>query len=117
MCSSDLFMQGMEKIVKETKDDSPVWQVMCCASAAHKKNVTQMQKLQDDYNSLRSKVEGGTFRTEEARVGEKRKEAEEPSRSGNAWDEFEIMCRGAALGSYVPDEKLIKELRSEWRPI
>ena len=34
------FMNGMERIVTETKEDSGVWKVMCCASAAHKQRVS-----------------------------------------------------------------------------
>ena len=112
------FMLGMERIVKETKEDSPVWQVMCQASATHKKNVTQLQKMTEDYNSLRTKVEGGTFASEDSRIaGTKRKECEEPTRSSNVWDEFETMCKGSNLHSYVPDDKVIRDLRSEWKPI
>jgi hypothetical protein len=111
------FLNGMERIVKETKEDSPVWQVMCQASATHKKNVTQLQKITEDYNALRSKVEGGNFAAEEARIaGNKRKESEEPSRSSNVWDEFETMCK-MGLSNFVPDDKVIQNLRSEWKPI
>ena len=112
------FMSGMERIVKETKEESPVWQVMCQASAAHIKNVNQLQKITDEYNALKTKVEGGTFASEDARIaGLKRKEPEEPAKSGGAWDEFESMCRGASLASYVPDDKIIRDLRAEWKPI
>ena len=112
------FMSGMERIVKDTKEESPVWQVMCQASAAHIRNVNQLQKITDEYNALKTKVEGGTFAAEESRIaGSKRKDPEEPTRLGNAWDEFETMCKGASLGSYVPDDKVIRELRSEWKPI
>lgn len=112
------FMSGMQKIVKETKEESPVWQVMCQASAAHIKNVNQLQKITEEYNALKTKVEGGTFASEDARIaGGKRKEPEEPTRSGNAWDEFESMCRGASLASYVPDDKVVRDLRAEWKPI
>lgn len=112
------FMSGMQKIVKETKEESPVWQVMCQASAAHIKNVNQLQKITEEYNALKTKVEGGTFASEDARIaGGKRKEPEEPARSGNAWDEFESMCRGASLASYVPDDKVVRDLRAEWKPM
>jgi vacuolar-type H+-ATPase subunit I/STV1 len=112
------FMTGMERIVKDTKDESSVWQVMCCASAAHKRNVGQLQKIQDDYNTLKTKVEGGTFQSEEARVGSKRKEPEEPSRPpGNIWDEFETFTRAGGINNFTPDPGTIKTLRQEWVPI
>jgi len=111
------FMQGMERIVKDTKEDSPVWQVMCQASAAHRRNVNQLQKVTEEFNTLKTKVEGGTFANEESRVG-KRKEPEACSdRSGNCWDEFESLCKGGGLSSFVPDDKVIRNLRSEWRPL
>jgi len=113
------FMQGMERMVQETKEDSPVWQVMCQASAAHKRNVNQLQKLTEDYNALKTKVEGGNFASEDSRVsGGKRKEMEEPTRGGgNVWEEFESMCKGGGLACYVPDDRVIRELRSEWKPM
>ena len=114
------FMNGMQRIVTETKEESPVWQVMCQASAAHIRNVNQLQKITEDSNALKTKVEGGTFASEDARIaGIKRKEPEEPPRTGGggAWDEFETMCRGASLASYVPDDKVVRDLRAEWKPI
>jgi septal ring factor EnvC (AmiA/AmiB activator) len=112
------FMSGMSRIVEETKEESPVWQIMCQASAAHMRNVNQLQKVTEEYNTLRTKLEGGTFAAEESRVGSKRKEPTETcSRSGNVWDEFESMCKGGALTGFVPDETRIRELRKEWQPI
>lgn len=110
------FMNGMERIVKETKEDSPVWQVMCQASATHKRNVTQLEKITHDYNDLKKKLEGGSFASEESRFsGAKRKEME--PKNTNVWDDFESMCKGSGLQSYVPDDKILRELRSEWKPI
>ena len=111
------FMTGMERIVKDTKDDSGVWQVMCCASNAHRRNVMQLQKVQEEYNELKTKVEGGTFRNEDARLG-KRKEMEEPTRgvSNNIWDEFESYMKAGGLNSFTPEPTVVKELRKEWAP-
>jgi hypothetical protein len=112
------FMTGMERIVKDTKDDSGVWQVMCCASAAHRRNVGQLQKIQEEYNALKTKVEGGTFHAEEARVGTKRPHAEEPAAgNGNVWDEFESYMRGGGISNFTPDPKSIQQLRKDWVPI
>ncbi len=49
------FLNSMEKIVKETKEDSGVWQVMCCASKAHLQNVNQLNEITEKYNSLQTK--------------------------------------------------------------
>jgi superfamily II RNA helicase len=120
------FMTGMERIVKDTKDESGVWQVMCCASAAHRRNVTQLQQIQEEYNTLKTRVEGGTFRAEDARVQTKRpREGDEgggaaPSLSGggNVWDEFEsFMKTGGGVTNFTPDPKTIKDLRQEWTPL
>jgi len=112
------FMTGMERIVKDTKDDSGVWQVMCCASNAHRRNVMQLQKVQEEYNELKNKVEGGTFRNEEARLGKRRQMEEEPTRgSGNIWDEFESYMKSGGLNSFIPEPGVVKELRKEWAPV
>jgi BMFP domain-containing protein YqiC len=112
------FMAGMQNIVKDTRDESGIWNVMCCASAAHARNVGQLQKVTDDYNSLKTKVEGGTFQTEEARAGSKRKEPEEaPRAAGNIWDDFESFTRGGGVSNFTPDAGVIKSLRQEWVPI
>jgi hypothetical protein len=111
------FMNGMERIVKDTKEESPVWQVMCQASAAHRRNVASLQKITEDYNSLKTKVEGGSFAHESSRIsGNKRSEPESSSNS-NVWDEFEEMCKGGGVSSFVPDDKTIRGLRSEWKPL
>jgi len=114
------FVAGLNKIVSETKEDSPIWNLMVCASASHNRNVTQLQKVTEDYNNLKTKVEGGTFHSEEARVGSKRKEPEEPIRGGggSVWEEFENSMRGGAgLNHFVPDPAKIKDMRKEWVPI
>ena len=117
------FMTGMERIVKDTKEESGVWQVMCCASAAHKRNVGRLQEIQSEYNTLKTRVEGGTFRSEDARVVGKRKEPEEEARGGqgsggNVWDEFESMMKtNGGVGHFMPDANVIRDLRKEWVPL
>ena len=110
------FMSGMQKIVKETKEESPVWQVMCQASAAHRRNVNALQKITEDYNTLKTKVEGGTFASEEARFTGVKRSQPEPVTHSNVWDEFEEMCKGGA-SAFVPDDKVLRNLRSEWTPL
>jgi hypothetical protein len=113
------FVAGMNKIVSETKEESPIWNLMVCASASHNRNATQLQKVTEEYNALKTRVEGGTFNSEEARVGSKRKEPEEPTRGGgNAWDDFEASLRGGGgIANFNPDPAKIRDLRKEWVPI
>ena len=109
------FLKGMEKIVTETKEDSGVWQIMCCASAAHLSNVNKLNEITEKYNSLQKQVDGGTFRAEETRAAKRPRE--EPS-SRSVWDDFEASMRsGGGVSSYVPDPETIKGLRADWKPL
>lgn len=110
------FINGMQGMVKKTQQESPIWKMMCCASATHKRNVNELQRVQEEYNSLKSKVEGGSFRNEEARVGTKRVEPEPISRS-SYWDDFETSVRGGAISDFVPDPDRIRDLRQDWKPL
>ncbi len=38
-----------------------------------------------------------------------------PSRS--IWDEFEDNMRGSNVSTFVPDPSVVRQLRSEWKPI
>ena len=76
-------LEGMQEMVQHNKKDSPIWNMVCCASETHKKNVTELNRITTEYNTLRSKVEGGSFKNEASRVvpgdsgsGLKRKEPE-----------------------------------------
>ena len=94
------FMTGMERLVKDTKDDSGVWQVMCCASAAHKQRVSEIQRLKDEYGSIKSLAERGSFQAEETRVVGKRKDPEEPTR--DVWSEFESFMKVNPVNDFIP---------------
>ncbi len=61
-------LDGMQEMVQHNKKDSPIWNMVCCASETHKKNVTELNRITTEYNTLRSKVEGGSFRNEASRV-------------------------------------------------
>jgi hypothetical protein len=84
------FLNSCERFA-EKGDETGVWKVVCCASAAHQHQVNTIQKLTDDYNNLKKTVDGD-FRTEESR---KRKEMEPdttPVVSG-VWEQLEGMCK------------------------
>ena len=96
------FMNGMERIVTETKEDSGVWKVMCCASAAHKQRVSEIQRLKDEFNEIKTKAEAGSFRAEETRIVGKRKDPE--SRAGDIWSEFEGFMKSNGVNDYIPSQ-------------
>ena len=83
------FLKGVENFANKG-NESGVWKVVCCASAVHKNQVDTINRLTEEYNALKSKVEGGEFRSEESR---KRKE---PEASTDVWSQLEGMC-----GSYL----------------
>lgn len=106
-------LEGMQDMVKRNKKDSPIWNMVCCASETHQRNVMKLNQVQEEYNKLKSQVEGGTFRVEEARL--KRKEPE-PIGGGDVktiWDDFD----SKSLSHFTPDPTVINSLRQEWRPI
>lgn len=110
-------------MVKNNKRDNPIWNMVCCASATHKNNVTRLQKVQEDYNALKGQIESGTFRGEDARVqpiegaGSKRKEPDAASGGeASVWDSFATSFKADA-GHFTPDPEVIRSLRQEWRPL
>lgn len=90
VCTQE-FLASCENFAKKG-DDTGVWKVVCCASAAHQHHVNTIQKLTDDYNNLKKTVDGGQFQAEESR---KRKEMEPaaPAIGGGVWEQLEGMCR------------------------
>lgn len=117
-------LNGMQEMVKNNKNDNPIWNMVCCASATHKNNVTRLQKIQDDYNELKGRVEQGTFRGEDARVqsiesaGSKRKEPEAlgGESASSVWDSFATSFKNEG-NNFTPDPDVIRSLRQEWRPL
>ena len=83
------FLKGAENLANKG-DENPVWKVVCCASAVHQNQVNTINTLTEQYNALKSKVEGGEFRSEESR---KRKE---PEASTDVWSQLEGLCTGFA---------------------
>jgi soluble cytochrome b562 len=52
------FRDGMERLVKNTAEDSGVWQVVVCASAAHAKRLNEIERLRVEHEELKSKMTG-----------------------------------------------------------
>jgi small-conductance mechanosensitive channel len=80
------FLSGVGKFA-EKGDETGVWKVVCCASAVHQNQVNTINRLTEEYNELKSKVDRGEFRSAESR---KRKEPEEGT---NVWSQLEGMCK------------------------
>ncbi len=88
------FKEGMERLVKNTAEDSGVWQVVVCASAAHAPRINEIERLRTEHEELKTKM-GGEFGQEASRkrVREETKEVGETSTS-DFWVGFEDSVRG-----------------------
>jgi hypothetical protein len=95
----DEFKSGILRLAEEAKDDNGIWQVVMCASSASQrdrasaeKKEVEFQALHKNYEELKSRVDGGRFTQEEARVGSKRAAPDEvlhpQGGSCNIWDQF-----------------------------
>lgn len=98
------FKSGIMRLADEAKDDNGIWQVVMCASAAANRSrenaiqkETEFQALSKNYDELKTRVDGGRFTNEEARVGSKRSAPDEqPNPMGGStgansgiWNQFE----------------------------
>jgi hypothetical protein len=93
------FKTGVERLAEEAQDENGIWQIVMNASTASQrdrasaaKKEVEFQALSKNYEELKSRVDGGRFTTEEARVGSKRAAPEEilHPQGGvvNIWDQF-----------------------------
>jgi hypothetical protein len=93
------FKNGIMRLAENAQDENGIWQVVMCASSASQrdrecaaKKETEFQTLNKNYEELKTRVEGGRFSQEDARVGSKRAAPEEPIHpsGGNLgiWDQF-----------------------------
>lgn len=100
--------KGLKDLIDLAAQDSGVWQVMCCASAAHQQSVTRLEQLQREASELREKVNGGHFGADAQRMADvqdiassssgKRKHnvisaPESSDVKMGVWDDFEIMLK------------------------
>lgn len=88
------FKEGMERLVKNTAEDSGVWQVVVCASAAHARRINEIERLRTEHEELKTKM-GGEFGQEASRkrAREETKEVGETNTS-DFWVGFEDSVRG-----------------------
>lgn len=94
----DEFKNGIMRLADTAQEDNGIWQVVMCASSASQrdresaaKKETEFQALNTSYQELKTRVDGGRFSQEEARVGSKRAAPEAPlanTQSSGIWDQF-----------------------------
>ena len=95
------FREGMERLVKNTAEDSGVWQVVCCASAAHARRLNELEKIRGEYEDLKTRMNG-----EFGGEGSRKRAREEPvAKSGGGeggettdfWAGFEEGIKGKSF--------------------
>lgn len=102
---------GLERLAQRG-DESGVWEVMACASAAHVERVNELERLRTEVNAFRERdkvIHGGVFSSEDSRVsaevGDKRRadEMSDSTGSSNIFDEFArtMMERGGIDSRYT----------------
>lgn len=83
------FKQGMTRLVKNTAEDSGVWQVVCQASNVHVQRLQELERVRLENEQLKTKGAGGEFRDE----GSRKRGREEPeggkAQDSNIWTQFE----------------------------
>jgi hypothetical protein len=89
------FKEGMERLVTNTAEDSGVWQVVVCASAAHARKLNEIERLRTEHEELKTKM-GGEFGQEASRkrAREETKDTVGESASSDFWVGFEDSVRG-----------------------
>jgi hypothetical protein len=87
----DEFKQGMDRLVKNTAEDSGVWQVVCQASNVHAQRLQELEQMRVENEELKTKG-GGDFKNEASRKRD-RSESED-AKDFNIWTEFEQEIKG-----------------------
>ena len=85
-CKKDILEKAQNMANKGVENG--VWKLLCCASSIHNNQVNEINKLTEEYNRLKDKVDGGEFKNEESR---KRKEPE--FSPPDTWAQLETMCK------------------------
>lgn len=94
------FKEGMTRLVKNTAEDSGVWQVVCQASNVHAQRLQELERMRVENEELKSRRDGD-FRDEAARK-RPREEGEAAQDSSNIWTQFENEIRsGRTFGAGV----------------
>jgi trehalose-6-phosphate synthase len=91
------FKEGMERLVKNTAEDSGVWQVVVCASAAHARRANELERLRTEHEELKTRM-NGEFGNEASRK-RPREETKEAAAEGSSdfWAGFEDSIKGKSF--------------------
>lgn len=89
----DRLLTGMKRLVENSAEDNGVWRMMVCASNLYDRQTHELDQLRLENNELKERV-NGTFNSEAARIGEKRKASDEleraPAIGGDIWSDFAV---------------------------
>lgn len=100
------FKAGMNRLAEDAKDDSGVWQVVCCASNVHAQRLQEIERIRTENEELKSRGGGvgGDFRDEVTRKrGRDEAEGGDRQGEGNIWLEFEKeISSGRTFGAGGP---------------
>ena len=86
------FKEGMERLVKNTAEDSGVWQVVVCASAAHARRLSELEQLRQAHDELKTRM-NGEFANEGSRKRQ-RDDTKEKEPTTDFWAGFEDTFKG-----------------------
>ena len=82
------FVDGMDRLVKGTKENNGIWQVACQASNAHARRLEELERLRVECTTLKEQAPGARFVSEDSR-----KRARDPvpvdSKGDDVWSSFE----------------------------
>lgn len=113
------FKNGMVRLAETADRENGIWEVVCCASAMSardRENATkkeeEFQKLQKNYDDLKTQIQGGNFISEDSRVaGNKRPATEQPHVQGGGvdiWSQFSDYMKGSYdRNSFQPPPQLV----------
>ena len=109
--NSNSFKQGLERLVKDTAEDSGVWQVVVCASAAHARRASEIEKLRLECEQLKTRS-AGEFGNEASRKRPRDESAGAVPALGAAdedktdfWVGFEDGMKGQSFEPVFRDER------------
>jgi hypothetical protein len=94
------FKEGMSRLVKNTAEDSGVWQVVCQASNVHAQRLQELERMRVENEELRTRRDGDFHDAASRKRGWEEVEGGQKSQDANIWTEFENEIRsGRTFGA------------------